>query len=166
MAKQLVLAIFDNQGVAEDAVESLRSGIADYSEIDLGPIGVLVVDEAGELKEHKMGQRSGGKGATIGLALAALTPVGLLAGVVGGAALGHFRQQGPGISAEDRARLAGELTGGKAALGVIVPAEKAALMTSILADLGGAPEVHEVTDEAVDAATAAATAAEADQPEA
>ncbi len=159
MPKQLVFGIFANQEAAEAAVGELQGGIAAYSDIELGPIGVLIVDDQGELQEHKMGKRSGGKGATIGLALAAVTPIGLLAGVIGGAALGHFRQAGPALSAENRDRLTAELSGGKAALGAIVASEKVALLTQILADLGGAPQAHEVSDEAVDAATEAAAAA-------
>jgi hypothetical protein len=155
LAKQLVLGIFANEGAAEAAVESLRGGIADYTEIDLGPIGIFVLDDKGKITEHKRGQRSGGKGAAVGLALAAVTPVGLAA-MVGGAAIGHFHQQSPGLSAEDRERIAGELTGGKAALGVIVAAEKAALMMEVLTDLGGASEAHEVDHEALEAAAAAA----------
>jgi hypothetical protein len=153
--KQLVLAIFKDEPAAETAVGMLRGGIDDYTEIDLGPIGILTVDDNGKLKEHKMGQRSGGKGATVGLAIAAVTPVGLAA-IVGGAALGHFRQQGPGFSKEDQARITAELAGGKAALGVIVATEKVALMKEILTDLGGEAEAHEVSDEAIAAATAAA----------
>jgi hypothetical protein len=155
--KQLVLGIFKDEAAAEAAVGMLRGGIDDYTEIDLGPIGILTVDEKGNLKEHKMGQRSGGKGAGVGLAIAAVTPLGLGV-IIGGAALGHFRQQGPGFSKEDQARLIAELSDGKAALGVIVAPEKAALMTEILTDLGGAPEAHEVTDEELEAAAAAAAA--------
>jgi hypothetical protein len=153
--KQLVLGIFKDEEAAEAAVGMLRGGIDDYTEIDFGAMGILVLDENGKLKEHKMGQRSGGKGAAIGLAVAALTPVGLAA-IVGGAAIGHFRQQGPGFSADDQARLTAELAGGKAALGVIVAPEKAALMQEIMTDLGGKAQAHEVSDEAVEAATAAA----------
>jgi hypothetical protein len=153
--KQLVLAIFKDEAAAETAVGMLRGGIDDYTEIDLGPIGILVLDDEGKIKEHKMGQRSGGKGAAIGLAVAAVTPVGLAA-IVGGAALGHFRQQGPGFSAEEQARLTAELSGGQAALGVIVAPEKAALMKEILTDLGGQAEAHAVSDEAIEAAAAAA----------
>ena len=154
--KQVVLAIFKDEAAAEGAVGMLRGGIDDYTEIDLGPIGILVVDENGKLKEHKMGQRSGGKGAAIGLAVAAVTPLGLGA-LIGGAAIGHFRQQAPGFSAEDQARITAELAGGKAALGVIVASDKAALMQEILTDLGGAPEAHEVTDEELEAAATAAS---------
>lgn len=153
--KQLVLAIFKDADAAEAAVGMLRGGIDDYTEIDFGAIGILVVDENGKIKEHKMGQRSGGKGAAIGLAIAAVTPVGLAA-IVGGAAIGHFRQQGPGFSAEDQVRIAAELAGGKAALGVVVAPEKAGLMQEILTDLGGKAEAHHVTDEALAAAAAAA----------
>ena len=112
-----------------------------------------------KLKEHRLGQRSGGRGATIGLALAAVTPLGLGA-LIGGAAIGHFRQQAPRFSAEDRERLAAQLQGGKAALGVIVQAAQADLMTDVMTSLGGKPEAHEVTDEQLEAAAAAAAATE------
>ena len=51
MAKQLVLGIFENLETAEAAVEKLRTGASDYSEMHLGPIGILVVDDNGQLKE-------------------------------------------------------------------------------------------------------------------
>jgi len=159
VAKQLVLGIFANLEAAEAAVEKLRSGASDYSEMHLGPIGILVVDDDGQLKEHRLGQRSGGRGATIGLALAAVTPLGLGA-LIGGAAIGHFRQQAPRFSAEDRERLAAQLQGGKAALGVIVQAAQADLMTDVMTSLGGKPEAHDVTDEELEAAAAAAAATE------
>jgi len=152
--KQLVLAIFKDEAAAESAVGMLRDGIDDYTEIDLGPIGILTLDEKGKIKERRMGQRSGGKGAAIGLAVAAVTPVGLAA-IVGGAAIGHFRQQAPGFSAEEQARITGELSGGKAALGVIVAPDKATLMQEILTDLGGKAEAHTVSDETLAAAAAA-----------
>jgi hypothetical protein len=159
--KKLVLAIFKDEEAAEAAVGMLRGGIDDYTEIDFGAMGILVLDDKGKIKEHRMGQRSGGKGAAIGLAIAAVTPVGLAA-IVGGAALGHFRQQAPGFSADEQARLAAELSGGKAALGVIVAAEKAGLMQEVLTDLGGKAEAHEVSEEALEAAAATATAESAE----
>ncbi len=155
MAKQLVLGIFPSLEVAESAVENLQSGASDYSEMHVGSIGILVVDDSGKLKEIKRGQRMGGRGATIGLAVAALTPIGLIAGLAGGAALGHFRQQGPKFSEDDRARLATKLQGGKAAVGVIVQAAQADLMADVMDGLGGSVQSHEVSDEEVEAAQAA-----------
>jgi len=159
MAKQLVFGVFQSEEKARKAVEILQTGAADYSEIHIGSIGILVLDDAGQLHEIKLGQRMGGRGATVGLALAALTPIGLIAGLAGGAVLGHFRQQAPKFSDEDRARLTVDLEGGKAALGVIVQAAQAGLMEEILNGLGGVVQTHELSDEEVEAAEAAATAA-------
>ena len=123
--------------------------------LHIGSIGILVLDESGELREIRRGQRMGGRGATIGLALAAVTPIGLIAGLAGGAALGHFRQQGPKFSDDDRERLASKLEGGKAALGVIVQSAQVDLMEDAMKSLGGTVESHEVSDEEVEAAEAA-----------
>jgi uncharacterized membrane protein len=157
MAKQLVLGIFPSIESAESAVKNLLEGASDYSEMHVGSIGILVLDESGKLKEIKRGQRMGGRGATIGLAVAALTPIGLIAGLAGGAALGHFRQQGPKFSADDQARLIGKLEGGKAALGVLVQAAQAELMADVMNGLGGTVESHDVdiSDEELAAAEAA-----------
>ena len=99
--KQLVLAIFADEAAADTAVESLKAWEKDNN-VKLRPVGVLVVDDNGQIKEHKLGQRSGGKGAGVGLVLAALTPPTLLAGIVGGAVLGHFHHKGLGLTDEDR----------------------------------------------------------------
>jgi hypothetical protein len=163
MAKQLVLGIFPNLDAAELAVQNLLSGGADYMEMHVGSIGILALDESGKLTEIKRGQRMGGRGATIGLALAAVTPIGLIAGLVGGAALGHFRQQAPKFSAEDRERLAARLQGGKAALGAIVQAAQVDLMAQAMEGHGGTVvESLEVSDQEVEAAEAAAQSAQED----
>jgi hypothetical protein len=163
MAKQLVLGIFPSVETAHKAVDDLKSGGTDYMEMHVGKIGILVLNEDGELGEIRLGQRMGGRGATIGLALAAVTPIGLIAGLAGGAALGHFRQQGPKFSADDRARLATSLEGGKAALGVIVQARQVELMTDFLESHGGAVERHEVSDQEVEAAEATLTDSDAER---
>jgi hypothetical protein len=167
--KQLVLAIFADEAAADDAVASLKGWEAETPHISLGAIGVIVVDETGQLKEHKLGARSGGKGAGIGLVLAVVAPPTLLAGMppptipptllagmVGGGILGHFHHQGLALSAEDRERIGGELQGGKAAVGVLVPADEVAAISAWITELGGAVEVHEATEEALEAVAAAA----------
>ena len=157
MAKQLVIGVFPTLESAESAIKNLQEGASDYSDMHVGSIGILVLDENGKLKEIKRGQRMGGRGATIGLAVAALTPIGLIAGLAGGAALGHFRQQGPKFSADDQALLASRLDGGKAAVGVLVQAAQADLMADVMSGLGGTVQSHEVeiSDEEVVAAEAA-----------
>ena len=120
-------------------------------------IGVLVLDESGEVKTEKVGKRSMGKGAGIGLALALLTPVGLGVGVIGGGALGALHHKGLGLNQADRDRIGAELTGGKAAVGVLAPVAEAAAVTARLSELGGTTESHEVSDEALEEAHAADT---------
>lgn len=162
---ELVLGIFADEATADAAVELLKTWESISDDIKLGPIGVLVADENGQLKEHKMGQRSGGKGASIGLVLAVVAPPTLLAGIVGGGILGHFHHKGLGLTPEDRERIGSELAGGKAAVGLLVPAGEAAAVSAKLTALGGAPEVHAVSDEAL-AAVAEAAPAEPTAPEA
>jgi hypothetical protein len=103
----------------------------------------------------KLGARSTKKGAGIGLLLAVVAPPTLLVGLVGGGILGRFHHQGLGLKAEDRERIGAGLSGGKAAVGVLVPAGQAEAVSAKMAELGAASEVHEVSDEALEAVAAA-----------
>jgi hypothetical protein len=78
-------------------------------------------------------------------------------GVIGGGLLGTLHHKGLGLSESDRDRLGAELTGGKAAVGVLAPVAEADAVTAKLTELGGAAESHEVTDEALEEAHAADT---------
>jgi hypothetical protein len=149
----VVLGIFNDEASADAAATTLKdSGLAGGD-----AIGVLALNESGEVKAEKVGKRSMGKGAGIGLALALLTPVGLGVGVIGGGLLGALHHKGLGLSESDRDRLGAELTGGKAAVGVLAPVAEADAVTAKLTELGGAAESHEVTDEALEEAHAADT---------
>jgi hypothetical protein len=159
--KELVLGIFPDETAADAAVEALKGWDKLSDEVKLGAIGVLVVDEDGQIKEHKLGARSTKTGAGIGLVLAVVAPPTLLVGLVGGGLLGRFHHQGLGLEAEDRERIGVSLSGGKAAVGALVPAEQADAVSAKLTELGGTAEVHEVSDEALEAV--AATAPEAAQ---
>ena len=153
--QQLVLGIFADEAAADVAVKWLKDWDQATDEIKLGAIGVLVADEFGQIKEHKLGARSGKKGAGIGLVLAVVAPPTLLAGIVGGGVLGHFHHKGLGLSTEDRERIVGELRGGKAAVGVLAKGDDVAAVSAQLTDLDGIVEVHEATDEALEAVAAA-----------
>ena len=153
--QQLVLGIFADEAAADVAVKWLKDWDTATEEIKLGAIGILVIDEFGKLKEHKLGARSGKKGAGIGLVLAVVAPPTLLAGIVGGGVLGHFHHKGLGLSTEDRERIVGELRGGKAAVGVLAKGDDVAAVSAQLTDLDGIVEVHEATDEALEAVAAA-----------
>ncbi len=153
---QVVLGLFADEAAADAAVGSLKSWDKITDEIKLTSIGVLVADKSGQIKEHKLGSRSGTTGAGIGLVLAVIAPPTLIAGIVGGGILGHFHHNGLGLTDADRERLGTELSGGKAAVGVLTPTYEADLIASKLKELGGVVEKHAVTDEALEAVAASA----------
>ena len=77
MAKRVVISLFDNEAAADSAAAALKdSGIAKHD-----AIGVLVLDESGDLKTHKQGAHSLYKGAGIGFIPALLWPLGVGVGV-------------------------------------------------------------------------------------
>ena len=119
--KTVVLAIFADEVSADAAAASLKdSGVAHKD-----AIGVLVLDDRGELKAEKVGKRSWGKGAGIGAVVALCTPVGLAAGLIGGGLLGALHHKNLGLDQTDRDRIGSELAGGKAAVGVLAPVSEA-----------------------------------------
>ncbi len=150
----VLLAIFNSESSADVAADELKESGAAKGDA----MAVLVLDDKGELKQDKVGKRSTGKGAGIGAIAALCTPVGLLAGLAGGSLLGHLHHKNVGLDTADKARLGSELQGGKAAVGVLVPRTEAAFMADKLASMGGAPETHQVSAQAVDEATKAAAA--------
>jgi hypothetical protein len=154
--KMVVLAIFNDEASADAAAASVKdSGVAKGD-----AIGVLVLNEMGELKADKVGKRSWGKGAGIGAVVALVTPVGLAAGLIGGGLLGALHHKNLGLDEADRDRIRSELQGGKAAVGVLAPVSEATVVADKLTELGGTAETHPVSDEAVEEAQAAATADE------
>jgi hypothetical protein len=158
---QVVLGVFADEAAADAAVVALKAWDKASDEVKLTSIGVLVLDEKGALKTNKMGTRSKAKGAGIGLVLAIVAPPTLLAGVVGGAVLGAFHHKGLGMKTEDKARIGAELTGGKAAVGVLAKGDEADLIAGKLAELGADVEAIDVTDEALIAVAEAAPEAPA-----
>jgi hypothetical protein len=153
--KTVVLAIFEDEASADAAATSLTdSGVAHHD-----AIGVLVLNEKGEIKVEKVGKRSMGKGAGIGLILALFTPIGLAVGLIGGGLLGTLHHKGLGLDQADRERIGQELAGGKAAVGVLAPVSEADFVAGKLTELGGATEAHDVSDEDLGEAHAAATTA-------
>ena len=161
MAKTVVLAFFNDEATADDAVESLKAWDKADNDIKLNAIGVMALDDKGKLKTHKLGKRSVGKGAGIGLVLAVIAPPTLLAGVIGGGLLGAFHHKGLGLKSGDRDRIASQLSAGKAAVGVLVSPSIAIDVSAKLTELGGSAEVHEVAEEAVAEVETAVPAVEA-----
>ena len=166
MGNQLVLAFFDSEAEADYAVSLLKDWDKASKEVKLGAIGVLVKDDKGKIKTHKLGARKTKTGALL-FGLAALLTGGM--SVLGGAALGgifgSFFKKGLGISKEDLARIEGSLSGGKAGVAILASADEAAAVAAKLAELGVAPESLEIPDAVVEEATAAAEAAPADASE-
>jgi hypothetical protein len=149
--KQLVLAFFENEAAADKAVTTIKQWDKASKEVKLGAIGVLVMDNKGKIKTQKLGQKKTGTCAVLG-ALAGVLPGGVtvLGGAVVGGILGAFFHKGLGLSKDDLTRISKELDGGKAAVGILAQPGEAAGVTAKLADLGGVPETHEVSDEALE----------------
>ena len=158
MAKQqLVLAFFENEAAADQAVNAVKQWDKASKEIKLGAIGVLVKDDKGKIKTHKLGARKTGTGAVLfGLAAVLTGGATLLAGAVFGGIVGSFFRKGLGMSKDDLARIDGELDGGKAAVCILAAPDEAAAVSAKLAELGGKPESHEVSEEVVQEAETAA----------
>ena len=122
MGKQVVLAVFKDEAAADSAAESLKDWDKLDDDVKLNVIGVVVLDDNGKIKTHKLGRRSWGKGAGIGVVLAALTPPTLLAGAIAGGALGGLHHKGLGVdSAETGAQLKNALESGGAVVGPSSP---------------------------------------------
>jgi len=140
--KSVVLALFENEAAADAAVDALKAWDELDEDVKLNAIGMMVLDEDGKLKMHKVGRRRGIAKGVAGGAVAVLlagyivTPLGLP--ILGGLA-GATRKDIP-MSDEDRDRLAAELKNGKAALGVLVKSEQRDAVSEKLAELGGSPE--------------------------
>ena len=165
--KQVVLAIFPDEAAADAAAQSLKDWDKLDDDVKLNAIGVLVADENGKIKTHKLGRRSWGKGAGIGVVLAALTPPGLLAGALAGGVLGGLHHKGLGIDSDERDEIASALESGRAAVGALVAETEAASVADKLTELGGEMHVLSPSDEAVaevDAVASQVEAAEAAEP--
>lgn len=157
--KQLVMAFFMNEAAADSAVNNIKMWDKASKDIKLGAIGVLVKDDKGKIKTHKLGQKKTGTYAVLGALAGVLSGgVTVLGGAVVGGILGAFFHKGLGLSKEDIARIDRELDGGKAAVGILAQPEEATSVSAKLTELGGKPETHEVTEEALDQAQTATEA--------
>ena len=153
--KQLVLSVFPDELAADSAAVALKESHVAHKDA----IGILVLDANGKLKQDKVGTRSTGKGAAIGGVIAVLGPALLGPAVLGGVAVGALHHKNLGLSDADKARLTVELNAGKAAVGVMAHSDTAPAISDRLTQLGGVPESHDLTDDALEAAEAADAAA-------
>ena len=161
MASRVVLAFFKDEAAADAAAAELKAWDKIDDSVKLSAIGVLALNEQGKVKVNKLGSRSIGKGAGIGLLLALITPAGLGIVLTGGV-IGALHHKGLGLSAEDRGRIGASLTNGQGAVGVLAKDAQADLVSAKLAELGGITETHEVTAEAEAEVDAAAPAIDAE----
>src|SRR4051812_31305760 len=106
MSKQVVLGVFPDESAADSAAQSLKNWDAIDDDVKVNAIGVMVLDDAGKIKTHKLGARTAGKGAGIGMVLAAVSPPTLLAGALAGGVLGGLHHRGLGIDQAERDRIA------------------------------------------------------------
>ena len=165
--KQVVLAIFPDEAAADTAAQSLKDWDKLDDEVKLNAIGILVLDESGKIKTQKIGRRSWGKGAGIGVVLAALTPPTLIVGALAGGVLGTLHHKGLGIDSTERDQISGALETGQAAVGVLVADTEAPAVSDKLTELGGELHVLSPSDEAVaeiDAVAPQVETAEAAEP--
>jgi uncharacterized membrane protein len=150
---QLVLAFFETEGAADGAAGALRAWAKRNRRVQLEAVGVLVKDEKGEIKTHKLGPSEGRMGMGVGAALGIVAAVvsggltlveGAVVGGAGGGLVGSLIHRGIGLSQEDAERIASRLDAGHAAVGALVPLNQAAAISDELEALGGEAEVHEV----------------------
>jgi uncharacterized membrane protein len=160
MSKQVVLAIFPNEAAADTAAQALKDWDKLDDDVKLNALGVLVLGEDGKVKTQKLGKRSWGKGAGIGVVLAAFAGPTLIVGALAGGALGALHHKNLGIDSAERDEITGALKDGKAAVGALVQDSEASAVSAKLTELGGEPHVLTPSDEAVAEVDAAAADAE------
>lgn len=141
--KQLVLSFFPDEPAAEVAAAAVKDSGAASGDA----IGILILDDAGNLKVDKVGARSWGAGAGIGACLLVLGPAVLGVGILGGTVAGGLHHKGLKLSDDDVARIAADLSAGKAAVGVLARFEDAPATQAQLTTLGGATSSHDLVDE-------------------
>ena len=126
-SRAVVLAVFMDETTADSAAGLLSdSGVAGSE-----AIGILALDENGEVKAEKIGTYGTGGQVGVGVALSVIPPVD------------------PGVGAALRA--------GRAAVGVLAAVDEADAISARLAALGGTPQAHVVSDDALEEALNAAT---------
>ena len=98
--EQLVIAFFENEVAAEETVDAIKQWDKDSKDVKLGAIGILVQDEHGEAKVHKVGKRKTGTGLAIGAVAGVLSGgLSIVGGAIGGAVIGHFFHKNVKLSA-------------------------------------------------------------------
>lgn len=153
--QQLMLAFFASEDAADEAAKALKQWEKATEYMKLDAVGVLVEDDDGNVKEHKLGRRAGKRGMGVGVALGVVAAIptgglslvgGVLGGGAGGGVIGEFFQKGLKMSDEDAARVDQELDAGHAAVGVLAWDSETEAVADKLKELGGTPQSHEVAE--------------------
>jgi uncharacterized membrane protein len=153
--QQLVIALYENEAAADAAVTQIKEWDNTIEGVRLGAIEVLVKDDKGKIKTHKLGPHHTVAGVLIGALVGILTGgIGLIAGAAIGGLAGSLIHKGLRLSQDDIKHLNTELDGGKAAVVAVVEYGKASAVAAWMADLGGKVESYDVTDEAIKQAAA------------
>jgi hypothetical protein len=148
--KHLVIAIFDTPSAGEVAARTLSREAR--AEGRSGTIGILSLDEAGNIEVAKLGARTTdgdiGVGAVLGVIASALS-----GGVMPKRA--SFFDARSELSTDDVARLAAEIEAGQAAVAVLDQRPQAERAVVELISLGAKAEVHRLTGRALQQAAEA-----------
>ncbi len=152
--EHVVIAFFASKEAADLAVDALRDWDHADKEIKLGAIG-LIYKEGDEIKTQA--PRSTGRGLAVGAVLgvfaAALGPVGLIAGAVGGGALGGvigaFFKRSVDLDEVALQEMGAQLDAGKFGVVVSVDEFEMAPTAAQLANSGGAVQQFAVPAEAL-----------------
>ena len=128
-----MLAIFKDEAAADAAAQSMKdSGLARHD-----AIGVLVLNDKGDVKAEKVGKRSTRQGCWDRASSGAVHSGRPRCRTHWRRRLGALHHKGLGLDKADRDRIAAELGDGKAAVGVLAPAAEADAVTARLTELGG-----------------------------
>lgn len=151
-SQQLVLAMFEDEAQADVAAKAVQNWAERTERAKLSAVGVIVKDEKGKIKTHKLGHSRAGAGAVIFGLAAFLTGglaigLGMIGGALVGGGIGSLFHKGLKISKEEKERLNQELDSGNAALGVMVKEGAASEVAAELVVLGGQTETYEVSEE-------------------
>lgn len=151
-SQQLVLALFEDEAADDVAAEAVQNWADRTGRAKLSAVGVIVKDEKGKIKTHKLGYSRAGEGAVIFALGAFLTGgltigLGVIGGTLAGIGIGSLFHKGLKMSKEDKERLNQELDDGKAAVGVMVKEGEASDVAAELAVSGGQTETYEVSEE-------------------
>lgn len=151
--KKLVLGFFADGPSAEAAVDELKTWDRLDDDVKMHHITVMALDEDGTLKvSNLLKARATGAAKGFGAGLVAVILAGPLGPVLAvpvlGGIIGALYRPGLGLDEHGRERIAAELAGGKAAVGVLVKHDdEAAAVSAKFEELRGATETHDVSAE-------------------